>query len=154
MALVPLACLVGLILAIIGVKNSDFEHYTPSTLIKAAMGIFLAVFALTILLTVWLFDQYSLSLRNFQKKLFLGIALSSPFYTVRLIYAAISDFSTIKIFSFEGGSETAYLCMSVLEEIISMVATIVFGTLAIREPDFAVMEYSGVDGLGQKPVQV
>jgi hypothetical protein len=152
MKLIPLACLVGLIIAIIGVNDSDFSDYTPSKLMKAAMGIFLAVFALTILLTGWLFYQYSFALRSFQKKLFLGIAISSPFYTVRLIYAAISDFSTIKTFSFEGGSETANLCMSVLEEIIAMVITIIFGILAVREPDFSITP--GVEDAEQKPIGV
>lgn len=100
------------------------------------MALFLVVFFATILIGVWLFYELSFSLRRFQKKLFIAIDLSAPFCTVRLIYSAIGDFSTIPAFSYSGNA-TVYLCMSVLEEIISMVITIWFGTLAVMELDFA-----------------
>ncbi|KAH8695541.1 hypothetical protein BGW36DRAFT_463112 [Talaromyces proteolyticus] len=92
MALVPFACLIGLILAIKGVSDSSFSHYTLNKLVKAAMGVFLTVFVIIIFHSDWLFYELSF-LRNFQKKLFIAIALSSPFYTARLIYAATGDFS-------------------------------------------------------------
>lgn len=136
MQFVPLISLIGLILAIVGVnKSMDSTPVQLDSLVKAAMGIFLAVFVLTILLTIYLFFTLSFSLRKFQKKLFIAIALSAPFYTVRLIYSAIGDFSTLKDFGIEGNT-TIYLCMSVLEEIIAMIIVVTFGILAVLEDDF------------------
>ncbi|KAE8132055.1 hypothetical protein BDV38DRAFT_225717 [Aspergillus pseudotamarii] len=141
--LVTLMALVGLILGIVGVSTADTTNgYTPGTLPKAAMGLFLAVYAIVILLTVWLFYIYSFSLRKYQKMLFLGIALSAPFLLVRLIYAALGDYSSNTTFSMMSLAEnnhtslTAYLCMAVLEEIISMVIAMFFGVLAVLQADY------------------
>jgi hypothetical protein len=136
MKLLTLVTFIGLILGIAGVSSSDKGgSYQPSTLAKAAMGIFLAVFAIFILLTVWLYYELSFSLRRFQKKLFIAIALSSPFLLVRLVYSALSDYTTYKDFSLYGNA-TVYLCMAVLEEIIAMAITMALGISAVLEKDF------------------
>lgn len=143
LALVTLMAIIGLILGIVGVSTADTTNgYTPGKLPKAAMGLFLAVYVLTILLTAWLLYSYSFVLRSYQKKLFLGIALSAPFLLVRLIYSALGDYTDIREFSMmslaenDHKSTTVYLCMSVLEEIISMVIAMVFGVSAILQSDF------------------
>lgn len=150
---------VGLILGITGVSTADRTNgYTPGTVSKAAMGLFLAVYVITILLTTWLFYAHSFALLRYQKKLFLGIALSAPFLLVRLIYSALSDYTSNNTFSMESlaknnhTSLTAYLCMSVLEEIISMVIAMVFGVSAVLEADF-VKPTPGV-GPEEKPDEV
>jgi hypothetical protein len=136
MKLLTLVTFIGLILGIAGVSSSDKgDSYQPSTLAKAAMGIFLAVFAIFILLTVWLYYELSFSLRRFQKKLFIAIALSSPFLLVRLVYSALSDYTTYQDFSLYGNA-TVYLCMAVLEEIIAMTITMALGISAVLEKDF------------------
>ncbi|OJJ84751.1 uncharacterized protein ASPGLDRAFT_125042 [Aspergillus glaucus CBS 516.65] len=136
MKLVTLVTFIGLILGIAGVSSSDKGGgYQPGTLAKAAMGIFLAIFVIFILLGVWLFYELSFSLRRFQKKLFIAIALSSPFLLVRLVYSALSDYTTYKAFSLDGNA-TVYLCMSVLEEIIAMAITMALGISAVLEKDF------------------
>lgn len=136
MKLVTLVTFIGLILGIAGVSSSGKGGgYQPGTLAKAAMGIFLAIFVIFILLSVWLFYELSFSLRRFQKKLFIAIALSSPFLLVRLVYSALSDYTTYKAFSLDGNA-TVYLCMSVLEEIIAMAITMALGISAVLEKDF------------------
>ncbi|KAJ5890230.1 hypothetical protein N7504_011040 [Penicillium tannophilum] len=140
LALVTLMAMIGLILGIVGVSTSHTT--TPGKLTKAAMGLFLAVYVITMAITAWLFYSFSLALLSYQKKLFLGIALSAPFLLVRLIYSALGDYTSYRHFSIKSllnsdhTSVTVYLCMSVLEEIISMVIAMVFGVSAILASDF------------------
>lgn len=141
--LVTLMAFIGLILGIVGVSTADTTNgYTPGKLSKAAMGLFLAVYVITMLLTIWLFYSHSFALARYQKKLFLGIALSAPFLLVRLIYSALGDYTSNDTFAMESLAKnnhtglTVYLCMSVLEEIISMVIAMVFGVSAVLEADF------------------
>lgn len=134
--IIPLTYLAGLILAIIGDTNSNFQNYHPNVLVKTAMGIFLAVFPITLLLSAWLFYQIYLSMRKFQRKLFAAIALSAPFYLVRLVYSAIGDFGSSKDFAVGSGNVTIYLCMSVLEEIISIAIVVGLGYSAMRGKDY------------------
>ncbi|CAI7644456.1 hypothetical protein PCG10_009075 [Penicillium crustosum] len=137
MALLTLVTFVALILGIAGVHSSSGNDgtYRPSKLAKVAMGIFLAVFVIFVLLSVWLFYELSFSLRRFQKKLFLAIALSIPLLVVRLVYSALSDYTTLSSFALNGNT-TVYLCMDVLEEIIAMGITMALGISAILEKDF------------------
>lgn len=135
--------IIGLILGIIGISTADTSHgYTPGTLPKAAMGLFLAVYSLVMLLTAWLLYNYSFAMLKYQKKLFLAIALSAPFLLVRMIYSALGDYTNNPKFSVASLVEnnhtslTVYLCMSVLEEIISMVIAMFFGVSAILASDF------------------
>ncbi|KAJ5921148.1 hypothetical protein N7466_009474 [Penicillium verhagenii] len=140
LAVVTLMGIIGLVLGIVGVSKA--KSLTPSTLTKVAMGLFLAVFVITMLLTVWLFQSYSVGMLSYQKKLFLAIALSAPFLLVRLIYSALGDYTTSEHFltkslvANDETSVTVYLCMSVLEEIVCMVIAMVFGVLAVLSSDF------------------
>ncbi|KAL4906356.1 hypothetical protein BDW74DRAFT_177370 [Aspergillus multicolor] len=136
--LITLVTFIGLILGIAGVSSSDSDSnnsYKPGALAKAAMGIFLAVFAVFLLLALWLFYQLSFSLRRFQKKLFLAIALSTPFLAARLLYSALADYTAFRAFAL-GGNATVYLCMAVLEEIVAMGITMALGVSAVMESDF------------------
>ncbi|KAJ5865301.1 uncharacterized protein N7529_007217 [Penicillium soppii] len=140
LAVVTLMGIIGLILGIVGVSKA--QSTIPGTLTKAAMGLFLAVYVITMVLTAWLFQSYSVAMLSYQKKLFLAIALSAPFLLVRLIYSALGDYTSSVHFSMQSliennhTSVTVYLCMSVLEEIISMVIAMVFGVLAVLSSDF------------------
>lgn len=143
LALVTLVAIIGLILGIVGISTADTTNgYTPGALPKAAMGLFLAVYVVIILLTAWLFYAHTFAILRYQKKLFLGIALSAPFLLVRLIYSALGDYTSDQTFSMDSlatnnhTSLTAYLCMSVLEEIIAMIIALTFGVSAILEADF------------------
>lgn len=135
--LLAIVCIIGLILGIAGVSSakSDKGGYHPDSIVKASMGIFLAMFAVYNLITAWLYLQLRSSIKVFQKKLFLAIALSFPFMLVRLVYAAISDYADIQGFGLDG-NPSIYLCMDVLEEIIAMGFVMAFGMSAVLEPDF------------------
>ncbi|CAG8326222.1 unnamed protein product [Penicillium salamii] len=131
--LITIITFIGLILGIAGVSTANDGDYKTG-LTKGAMGIFLAVFVLFVLMTIWLRLQFY-ELKQFQKKLFLAIAFSTPFVLVRLVYSALSDFSDIPRFQLFG-DDTVYLCMSVLEEIVAMVITMALGTSAVLQRDF------------------
>ncbi len=135
---VTIICIIGLILGIAGFSSADSHDgtYHPSKIVKASMGIFLGVFALVLLLTGFLYLQLQGSLRAFQKKLFLAIGLSIPFLVVRMVYSAIADYGHDSRFTVLVGDPTVFLCMSVLEEIVAMVVTMVLGVSAVRESDF------------------
>lgn len=133
--LVTLAGFLGLILGIVGVSIMDDKGpFQPNSEVKAAMGIFIAVFVIMIGLTVRLGLQLGSTIRPWQKKLFLAIVLSWPFLLVRLVYSAMGDYSNDRRFVI-GGNTTIYLCMSVLEEIVAMVLCVVFGMLAVGEKE-------------------
>jgi hypothetical protein len=101
------------------------------------MGIFIAVFVMTALITSWLFFTLHSRLRRFQKKLFLASALSAPFLMVRLVYSALGDYnSNDDRFALLNGNTTIYLCMDVLEEIAAMVIIMALGMSAVLEQDF------------------
>ncbi|CAI7674758.1 unnamed protein product [Penicillium discolor] len=155
MALLTLVTLIALILGIAGVHSSSSNDgsYRPSKLSKVAMGIFLAVFVVFVLLGVWLFYELSFSLRRFQKKLFLAIALSTPLLAVRLVYSALSDYTTLSSFALDGNT-TVYLCMDVLEEIIAMGITMALGISAILEKDFVKLTPASQEDTEPKPMGV
>lgn len=136
--------IVGLILGIAGVSKNDQDStgpYHPNGFVQGAMGVFLAVFVITVLLTIYLGLQLR-SLHSWQKKLFLAIILSWPFLIIRLVYSAIGDYTTDERFIVLSGDPTTYLCMSVLEEIVAMSLCAVFGTMAVLERERGKVVYS------------
>ncbi len=136
--LLTLACFIGLVLGIAGVStaNDNETTYHAHGMVKASMGIFLAAFVIILLAYGWLYTKLRYNLRVFQKRLCLASALSYPFLLVRLIYSAISDYTTNPDFSVLDGNATIYLCMSVLEEIIAIGLTMVLGMSAVLQRDF------------------
>ncbi|KAJ5758181.1 uncharacterized protein N7511_006875 [Penicillium nucicola] len=153
--IVSLVAIIGLILGIAGVSSADTDggSYHPGTLVKVAMAIFLVVFAVFVLLSGWLFFQLSLSLRKFQKKLFLAILISLPFLLVRLVYSALGDYTDFEAFALDGNT-TVYLCMDVLEEIIAMGVTMALGISAVLEKDFVKLNPVSQEDPEQKPLGV
>jgi uncharacterized membrane protein YciS (DUF1049 family) len=145
--LVTVLAFIGLILGIAGVSTANVTYtvvdgrltytYHLSALVQASMGIFIAVFVITALITAWLFFKLHSRLREFQKKLFLASALSVPFLVIRLVYSALGDYdSNDDRFALLNGNTTIYLCMDVLEEIAAMVITMALGMSAVLEQDF------------------
>jgi uncharacterized membrane protein len=128
---------IGLIIGIAGVSitNSNANGpYRPNDEVKAAMGLFLAVFVITTLMMLRVAIYYRLDIKKWQKKLLLATFLSWPFLLVRLIYSALGDFTTMHDFSIFDGNTTVYLCMDVLMEIAAMAICVAFGLSAT--PDF------------------
>ncbi|KAE8385481.1 hypothetical protein BDV23DRAFT_176232 [Aspergillus alliaceus] len=148
MKVVTLITFIGLILSIAGGVSSG--GYPPGGLAKAATGIFLAVFVLFPVLSIWLFLELSGSLQRFQKKLFIAILLSTPFLVARLIYASLGDYTSLDTFSLDG-NPTVYLGIAVLEEIIALAITMVLGISAVLEPDFVKLTPQSREDPEQKP---
>ncbi|RAK79045.1 uncharacterized protein BO72DRAFT_526168 [Aspergillus fijiensis CBS 313.89] len=135
--IVSLVCIIGLILGIAGVSSADDNgSYHVNSIVKASMGIFLAIFVLIVAIGAWLFVRLRPTMRAFQRKLFLAIACSCPLLIVRLVYSAMGDYTTDTRFMVLVGSPTIYLCMDVLEEIFAMLITMVLGVSAVLEKDF------------------
>ena len=136
--LVTLVAFIALILGIAGVSSADNSQgpYKAGAIVKASMGIFLAVFVIFLVGSLWLYLQLRDNLKVFQKKLFMAIILSCPLLVVRLVYAAISDYTDDLRFAVLIGNPTIYLCMDVLEEIFAMVLTMIYGMSAVLSSDF------------------
>lgn len=124
--IVTIVGIIGLIIGIAGVSTASDNggSYQPTNTVKASMAIFIALFVIYHLLAAFMYLQMG-HLKAFQKKLFLSIIFSTPFILVRVVYAAIGDFTTIERFSIisTNGSPTIYLVMDVLEEIVAMAIT-------------------------------
>ncbi|KAJ5604814.1 hypothetical protein N7510_009968 [Penicillium lagena] len=126
----------GLILGIVGVTLMN-GHFSANGEVKAAMGIFIALFVVITLAAGWLASQLGTTMSVWQKKLFLAIGLSWPFLLIRLIYSAIGDFGSDARFTVlsptaSNTNVTIYLCMSVLEEIVAMAFCVIFGMLSVN----------------------
>lgn len=147
---VALACLIGLILGIVGISITDDNSSSlhANAIVKAAMAIFLAVFVADIAITSWFFIQLRSRLSIFQKKLFYAIAFSWPFLLIRLIYSAIGDFTEDSRFKILKGDPTIYLCMDVLEEIVAVSICAVFGMSAVLQLKRKQQGLPGQSGIG------
>lgn len=128
---VTLAGFIGLIFGIVGVSLAhDSLPFRPNGEVKAAMGIFIGVFVIMVLMTVWLALQLRFTAKSWQKKLFLGSILSWPFLLVRLVYSSMGDFTDNGRFAVLTGNNTIYLVMDVLQEIIAVGLCVAFGISA------------------------
>jgi hypothetical protein len=136
--LLAAACFIGVGLGIAGVStaNDAESTYYPNDIVKASMSVFLVVFATVVFVCGWLYLKLRHTLRVFQKKLFLASALSYPFLLVRLVYSALSDYTTCSKFAVLIGDATIYLCMSVLEEITAAGIAMFLGISAVLQDDF------------------
>jgi cytochrome c oxidase subunit IV len=127
--LLHILSLIALTLGIAGVStSSNSDNYHSSGLVKAAIIIFLVVFAGLVVCIAYMTIRWSqLSTRD-QRKAVIALWISVPFLLVRLLYSTIADLSNdTTMFSEIDGNSTVYLCMSVLEEIIVAAVHVGFG---------------------------
>lgn len=123
--------LVGLILSIVGGVNagedySSTGHYTPQSLSKAAMGLYIASYVLIVATTIIL--SFSVShAEDGEKRLLVAVAMSLPFLLVRLIYASVSIFANTSDFNSLSGNVTIYLCMALIMEFCAVIIYEVVG---------------------------
>lgn len=119
----------GLILGIVG--TNDALHDATSTtdvpingIMKTALALFLAGYGIIMIFFAWVALDVQ---RHHAKRLALGtearllifVGLGSPFVFVRLLYAALFDYTGNQLYSPIDGNNTVYLCMCVLMEIIA-----------------------------------
>lgn len=118
--------IVGLVIGIVGISESS------NSATKAAMAIFLFVFAAVVACLLHMASGWKRLQTRDQKNAIRAVAISVPLILVRLAYSAIGDFGSgnktiSKYFGVLSGNPTIYLCMSVLEEIIVTGICIGFG---------------------------
>lgn len=122
---VDLVSVAGLGVGIGGaIKAVDSE--TIPSLLKIALGLFVACLGLMFCILGWLTASLNLLPRNERITLY-SIYICGPFLIVRMVYACIGDFAHDSRFSIFNGDPTIFLCMSVLEEIILMVICLYVG---------------------------
>jgi hypothetical protein len=125
MKFIQLIVMTGLIISIIGgIDASDNLSstgvYTPQTLSKVAMGLFIAGYVLIAGTTIIL--SFSVShAEHGERRLLVAVAISLPFLLVRLIYSAISLLANTANFNSLSGNVTIYLCMALIMELCVVV---------------------------------
>ncbi|KAI9747203.1 MAG: Phosphotransferase enzyme, partial [Chaenotheca gracillima] len=121
---IQLLVIVGLALALVGGfhSGSDYEHtgtYSPQTISKVATVLFivslLAIGVVTHLTSRKLFAMGS----NSDKPLMLAVIASLPFLLVRLVYSILTNFVNKPQYNTLDGSVTVWVCVSVIEEMIT-----------------------------------
>lgn len=123
---------VGVVGAIIGVvggtkmTSSGLNNVTINGYVKAAVIIFLILF-LIVLGILGFFAATRSCIETGEKRLLIAVALSTPFYFVRLLYALIGDFGNNPDFSSLTGSTTIFLAMAVIEEFVIVVVCLAIG---------------------------
>lgn len=122
--------LTGLITGIVGTNAalkdaSSADDVAINGLMKAALALFLASFGLIL----FFFAGVVLDIKRHPAKrralgtetrILIFIALAAPFVFVRLLYAALGDYTGSDLYSPIDGNNTVYLCMVVLMEIIAV----------------------------------
>lgn len=125
MKLIQTLVMVALILSIIGGINAGEDLaskgvYTPQSLNKAAMGLFIASYVAIAATTIILSFSVSHGEPG-EKRLLVAVALSLPFLLVRLVYGSISLFADTTDFNSLSGNITFYLCMALIMELCVVV---------------------------------
>ncbi|MCJ1411668.1 hypothetical protein MMC19_005759 [Ptychographa xylographoides] len=119
--LLPIA---ALIMAIIGgideSSSKPSEVSTGTTLVKAAIIIFLVVFLILAVATIATFFMMR-SIAKGEERILYALALSIPFILVRLIYSLLVDFSGNAKFSLTYGDVVIQGCMAALMEFIVVI---------------------------------
>lgn len=118
--LVQLVNAVGLILSIIGGNQSgesfgNTGQYTPKTLTKVGLALFIVSYVAILLSTAYLATQSKFTGHG-EHRVLIAVVLSLPFMLVRIIYSSVGTFGGVHKFSLLGGSETILLCMGLLME--------------------------------------
>ncbi|KAB8239665.1 uncharacterized protein BDW43DRAFT_305432 [Aspergillus alliaceus] len=124
---VSIVSMVGLIIGIVGaVQAVNGANYKVTSLLKAALALFIVCLGLMFLILFYLsWDIKSLPVS--EQRVIYSLYLCSPLLVVRMVYAALSDYGSDPRFALFDGSPTAYLCMSVLEEIVLMIICLMIG---------------------------
>ncbi|KAJ5993156.1 hypothetical protein N7451_008880 [Penicillium sp. IBT 35674x] len=125
---------VGIVGAVLAVEDSVGISYSNNSEMQAALGLFIAVYTLTL---------YCFGIQTFHalcspimrstlgREIYViaAVGVSLPFLLVRMIYASIADYGNNPMFNFFDGNVTVYLCMGVLVEIIVTMICLAVGFL-------------------------
>ncbi|KAE8444300.1 hypothetical protein EG329_000707 [Mollisiaceae sp. DMI_Dod_QoI] len=133
---------VGFILGIVGGVKETSEFKNSGVLVtktesKVAIGLFLVCFALIVLGALTTSIRVSPA-KSSEKHLLIAIAVSLPFFLVRLVYSSIQAFGHDADF----GSDTEFLCMAFLMEVAVVLIWEVTGLLGMPEDGFTVKRFT------------
>lgn len=120
--LVQLCVGIGLILGIAGgaKAGSGGNDDSARSMMRAAVGLFLAAFGIICVSTLKTFGEVG-RVEKDETRLLWAVAASAPFLAVRLVYASIAVWGTDARFSLLGGDVTVWLCMAMLMELAVVV---------------------------------
>ena len=121
-SVVMLINLVGLILTIwggirAGNHYSSSGKYTPDSLTKAGLALFIFSLVAIVLGTVVLSKDVNRAPSG-EKRIWIAVAVSVPFLIVRMVYSAVGVFGQSRNFNSVTGSATILLCVALLEEAV------------------------------------
>ena len=120
--LIQVLVTVGLILGIVGGINASDAYqktgtYQPGTLNKAGTALLIASYVALVFTTIITYLHISHAERG-EKRLLVAIAISLPFFLVRLVYSIFATFTHNKDFNLLDGNLTVLICVSLIEEFI------------------------------------
>ncbi|MCJ1250288.1 hypothetical protein MMC30_007514 [Trapelia coarctata] len=128
-----LAPIAGLVLAIIGgtdLASTDPSNVAPGhTLTRAAIIIFLVVFIILSMITIFTFF-FLRSISPGEHRILYAVALSIPFLLVRLIYSLLANFDSGTTFSLSAGNVVVQAFMATIEEFVVVALYLAAGILA------------------------
>ena len=128
--LVPIA---GLVIAIVG--GTDLSSTDPTevahaqTLTRAAIIIFLVIFIVLAMVTIFTFFSFG-SITPGEHRLLYAVAFSIPFLFVRLLYSLLANFDTSATFNLATGNVVVQAFMATIEEFVVVVLYLTAGVLA------------------------
>jgi len=120
---------------------------TTNTLSKVSVALYIIAFLALLYLLFVTWSRSSSGSSTSDRRILLAIAAASPFLLVRIVYSALSSFTTNKTFNMISGNEIVLLCMCVIEEWVVVVLYAGVGmTLTKDEHRHAPIGYNpGVD---------
>lgn len=121
---------IGLILGIIGVTSAGSQTadgtFTPSTISKAGVVLYIGNFAAITIISILLLRNVS-ALPDPERPLLVYIPVALLAIAVRLLYSALCIFVHNSTFSLFGGNIVADVLMAIVEEFFVVVITLVLG---------------------------
>lgn len=101
----------------------------PSALTRVSVGLFVALFAWTVLLFVYIFQSRH-ELPATEKRGVVGVGIAIPFMTIRTLQTLIYTATATESFSAVTGSAIIYLFMTMLSE-VGVLASIVWAIMGL-----------------------
>ena len=130
--LLQLPAMIALVICIVGgsdlTDSSVSEQNTGKKLIKAGLIIFLVIYICLFLLIAKSVGEIS-SIPSGEKRVLFVLIVSLPLLGVRILFSLLAYFSTISTFSPINGNVLVRAFMSILEEILIVIAYALAGIL-------------------------
>ncbi|KAH6983543.1 hypothetical protein BKA56DRAFT_719070 [Ilyonectria sp. MPI-CAGE-AT-0026] len=147
----------------IGVSVADFVRASnrenamaPSALTRVSVGLFVALFAWTVLLFVYIFQSRH-QLPATKKRGVVGVGIAIPFMTIRTLQTLIYTATATARFSAVTGSAIIYLFMTILPE-VGVLSSIVWAIMGsppmskkVRVPSEDGSEFNDLTVEGRRP---